>query len=139
MKELQENSAEKLTYILPNYFRRLLDSSDVSEVDKDRISSLKTLIKSEHYLPTDLIDYRHLFTKFAQFSAFKTRPLIHMANFMTVKPVTGLNTINNILGIFKQHIPVDHPIVAPLTRILVARELNMLFNRLRKDDLLLDQ
>jgi hypothetical protein len=137
MKDLQENSAEKLLYILPNYFQKLLDMK-IDDEDKEKIRKLKALIKEDEYLPTDLIDYRHLFAKYAKFSAFKTRPLIHMANFMTIKPVTGFNTINNILGLFKLKIPIDHPFVTPLTRVLVARELNMLFTRLRKDDLLLD-
>jgi len=34
-----------------------------------------------------------------------------MAHFMTIEPVTGLNTINNILRLFKVKIPVDAPVV----------------------------
>jgi len=138
MKDLQENSAEKLLYILPNYFQKLLNQK-IAEEDKEKLRDLKSLIKEDKYLPTDLIDYRHLFAKYASFSNFQTRPLIHMANFMTIKPVTGFNTLNNILQLFKVKIPLDHWLTSPITRILVARELNMLFGKLRKDDLLLDQ
>ena len=61
-----------------------------------------------------------------------------MANFMSIHPVTGLNTINNILKLFKTQIPNDAPVIRHMTRLLVARELNMLFRRLRAEDLLLD-
>ena len=61
-----------------------------------------------------------------------------MAHFMSIQPVTGLNTINNILRLFKVQIPVDAPVINHMTRMLVAREMNMLFRKLRKEDLLLD-
>lgn len=69
---------------------------------------------------------------------FRTKSLIHMAHFMSIEPVTGLNTINNVLRLFKVQIPVDAPIIEIMTQRLVARELNMLFRQLRQQDLLLD-
>ena len=110
----------------------------MNDEDKEKIIELKALVASDDYLPTDLIDYRHLFNKYAKFSMFQTKALIHMANFMSIHPVTGLNTINNILKLFKIQIPNDAPVIKHMTRMLVARELNMLFRRLRKEDLLLD-
>ena len=58
---------------------------------------------------------------------FKTKSLVHMAHFMSISPVTGLNTLNNILRLFKVQIPIDAPVIHKMTQILVARELNMLF------------
>lgn len=68
---------------------------------------MKSFLRNDEYLPTDLIEYRHLFHKYAKFSLFKTKSLMHMAYFMSITPVTGLNTINNILRLFKVQIPVD--------------------------------
>ena len=62
---------------------------------------------------------------------FRTKTLMHMANFMSIAPVTGLNTINNILRLFKTKIPVDAPLFHVMTKMLVARELNMYFRKLR--------
>lgn len=62
---------------------------------------------------------------------FRTKTLMHMANFMSISPVTGLNTINNILRLFKTSIPVDAPFIHVMTKMLVARELNMYFRKLR--------
>ena len=45
-----------------------------------------------------------------------------------------MNIINNILGLFKLKIPVDSFFVSPIARLLVIRELNMYFNRVRKSD-----
>ena len=96
------------------------------------------MLKTGKFLPTDLLEYRNLFNRYAQFGMFKTKSLMHMAHFMSISPVTGLNTINNILGLFKVQIPVDAPIIHRVTQMIVARELSMYFSRLRKEDLLLD-
>lgn len=69
LRELQQNSADKLNYIMPNYFRRFMDM-DIPESDKVQLEKLRNLIRSEEYLPTDLVEYRHLFTKYAKFSNF---------------------------------------------------------------------
>ena len=62
---------------------------------------------------------------------------MHIANFMSKNPVTGVNTINNIIRLTKKQIPIDAPYVHGITRRILARELNMLFNKLRKEDLLI--
>lgn len=69
----------------------------------------------------------------------ETKALIKVAHFMSKEPFTGLNTINNILRLFsfftfkkfQYQIPIDLPYVKEYTRLIVARELNMLFRRLR--------
>ena len=53
---------------------------------------------------------------------------------MSLNPVTGLNTINNILRVAKVKIPIDAPVVKYLTRLILTRELNLYFNKLRKED-----
>lgn len=44
MRERQEDAAEKLLYILPNYLAKLLQS-DISEESKEKIKQLKNLLK----------------------------------------------------------------------------------------------
>ena len=100
----------------------------IDDKTKDRVRELKSLLKKDSFLPTDLLEFRKVFTQYGRFSMFQTKSLMHMAHFMSIEPVTGLNTINNILKIAKVNIPVDAPIVHHMTRILVARELNMLFS-----------
>ena len=52
-----------------------------------------------------------------------------MANFMSVRPVTGLNTLNNILRLVRlPAVPVDAPVLRLIAKILVVREMNMLFS-----------
>ncbi len=53
---------------------------------------------------------------------------------MGLNPVTGLNTINNILRITKIKIPIEGPVIKYLTQAIMVRELNLYFNRLRKED-----
>lgn len=138
LKERQEDAAEKLLFIMPNYLAKLLSNNSVPDDDKVQIRAFKQLIKSDKFLPTDLLEYRKLFTKYGKFNLFQTKSLIHMAHFMSISPVTGLNTINNILSLFKVKIPVDAPVIKYMTQMLVARELNMYFRRLRQEDLMLD-
>lgn len=59
---------------------------------------------------------------------------MNTADFMGIKPYTGLNTINNILSLANVKIPIDGPITKYTSRFLIARELNMLFRQLRKED-----
>ena len=53
---------------------------------------------------------------------------------MGLNPVTGLNTINNILRIAKVKIPLDAPVIKFMTQAIMVRELNLYFTRLRKED-----
>ena len=58
---------------------------------------------------------------------------------MSVRPVTGLNTLNNILRIVRlPAVPVDAPILKLIAKMLVVRELNMLFTQLRAEDVKID-
>ncbi len=66
-------------------------------------------------LPTDLLDYRNLFKQYGRFSMFRTKSLMHMANFMSIEPVTGLNTINNILRLFKVSVDPELPVIRIMT------------------------
>lgn len=56
---------------------------------------------------------------------------------MGLNPVTGLNTINNILRIFKTKIPLDAPGFKFLTKAVLTRELNLYFNKIRKEDMMM--
>lgn len=56
---------------------------------------------------------------------------------MSLNPVTGLNTINNLLKPLKVKIPIDAPVIKYLTRMIITRELNLYFNRLRQEDVLM--
>lgn len=63
----------------------------------------------------------------------------HIADFFSAKPITGLNTINNILKIFKlPKIPMDAPIVKIFTKRIVTRSMNLYFKKLRSEDELMD-
>jgi hypothetical protein len=53
---------------------------------------------------------------------------------MSLNPVTGLNTINNILRAAKLKIPIDAPVIRYFTRMILTRELNLYFGRLRRED-----
>jgi hypothetical protein len=56
---------------------------------------------------------------------------------MSLNPVTGINTINNLLKPFKVKIPIDAPIVKYLTKMVITRELNLYFKKLRDEDVLM--
>jgi hypothetical protein len=56
---------------------------------------------------------------------------------MSLNPVTGLNTLNNLMKPFKVKIPIDAPIVKFITKMIITRELNLYFRRLREEDVLM--
>lgn len=135
--EKQNQSAEKLLYILPSYFAKLVRDPQVDPKDIPELAALVAILRKEDALPTDFLQYRHLFRKYANFRHFDTKTLMHMANFMGIEPVTGVNTINNVIKLTGKQIPVDGAIIKNFTRLIVARELNMLFKQLRNEDLTL--
>jgi len=56
---------------------------------------------------------------------------------MSLNPVTGINTLNNLLKPLKVKIPIDAPIVKYLTKMVITRELNLYFKKLRDEDVLM--
>ncbi len=56
---------------------------------------------------------------------------------MSLNPVTGINTLNNLLKPFKTKIPIDAPGVRYLTKFIITRELNLYFKNLRDEDVLM--
>jgi hypothetical protein len=56
---------------------------------------------------------------------------------MSLSPVTGLNTLNNLLKPLKVKIPIDAPFVKYMTKKIITRELNLYFRRLRDEDVLM--
>lgn len=53
---------------------------------------------------------------------------------MTINPVTGLNIINNFLRLAKVKIPIDAKGIKYVTKMILTRELNLYFSKLRKED-----
>jgi len=51
-------------YILPNYLAKTIANPAVPDEDKSRVKLLKTLLKEDKFLPTDLLEYRKLFTRY---------------------------------------------------------------------------
>ena len=63
--------------------------------------------------------------------------LLHIAHFMSLDPITGLNTINNILRILRIKIPIDAWYIKFFTRRVLTRELNLYFKKVRNEDTLI--
>ena len=64
----------------------------------------------------------------------KVSQLMRIAHFMSLEPITGFNIINNILKVVKLEIPLSAPGINIITKMILTRELNMYFARIRKED-----
>jgi len=67
MTEKRNIAAEKLLYILPKYLYNLEKEESVDKEDKEKIKQLKHMLRSESILPTDLLQFRELFQRYAKF------------------------------------------------------------------------
>lgn len=134
MQERRNRAAEKLLYILPKYLYALEKDPSIPPKDHEKIRQLKHILRSENVLPTDLLQFRELFQRYADFRFFEPQVLLHIAHFMSLNPITGINTINNILRAFKVKIQIDAPVFRYLTKFVLTRELDLYFRRLRKED-----
>ena len=95
---------------------------------------MKADLKKSQILPTDLLHYKRLFRQYADFKFFNMNMLLRISNFMSLEPVTGFTTINNFLRIFRIQIPINARIVNRIAKVILVRELNMYFNRIRMED-----
>jgi hypothetical protein len=56
---------------------------------------------------------------------------------MSLNPITGVNTLNNLLKPMKIKIPIDAPGIKYFTKMIIIRELNLYFKNLRDEDVLM--
>jgi len=133
-KERRAKAATLLTKKIPNYLFYLENDELVEKEDKLKLQELKAALKNPHLLPTDLLQYRGVFKRYADFRHLGVEQLRQMAYFMSLEPVTGVNILNNLLRIFKTEIPITTPGVSLVSKQLMVRELNMYFARLRSQD-----
>ena len=125
--------------MLPNYLYALEKDEQILDGDLGKITQLKADLKNQWTLPTDLLQYKFMFVRYGNFKYMSVDSLKSISHFMSLEPVTGFNIVNNILGIFAKvgiriQIPIDAPGLNIISRMLIARELNMYFCRLRRED-----
>ena len=65
MTERRTKAAEKLIYVLPKYLYSLEKDESVDAADREAIKRLKHILRSDNVLPTDLLQFRHLFSRYA--------------------------------------------------------------------------
>ena len=109
----------------------------IREEDMEALKKLKKDLKKSDLLPTDLLQYKILFKRYADFQFMSIDGLRRISYFMGLEPVTGFNIINNVLGLItlkKFQIPIDAPGVNYISKFFLNREIKMYFNRIRKDD-----
>jgi LETM1 and EF-hand domain-containing protein 1 len=130
----QQASSEKLMKIFPQRISDLLKDRDVLPEDKEKLLKLKSLLKDPEVLTTDLLEYRELFAKYLTFRHVPPKTILLACNLLSLQPVTGLNSINNLLKFFKTEIPVDSPSISWFTKLILHREFTLYMRKLRQDD-----
>lgn len=65
MTERRTKAAEKLIYLLPKFLYSLEKDESVDVTDREAIKRLKHILRSENVLPTDLLQFRYLFSRYA--------------------------------------------------------------------------
>jgi len=130
----RDQGAKRLLYKLPKFLHLLLENPHLTKEEREEVNELVKLVESDKVMYTELLHYKHLFYKYCDFKHFKTTTLIDMAHFMGLNPVTGLNTINNLLSLFRVSIQIDNKFVSWFTKIILRRELRLFFNKIRRED-----
>jgi hypothetical protein len=85
------------------------------------VSELKALMAQDHISPSDLLNHKRLFWKYLDFYQFDTQTQMNIFSFMMQKPVTGFNTINQILSPLKIQVPLDSDFLRPYLRFILGR------------------
>jgi len=124
--------------LLPRYLKRIEEEDVIKdEAAQEAFGKIRNVLENSDTLPTDLLEYRSLFNRYLKFRFFTHNELVLAAEFLSLKPVTGLNTINNILKLAKIQIPIDLPVLGILTKAIMVRNLKMYFTQLRNEDVTL--
>jgi len=55
---------------LPNYLAKMATNPSMPEKDVGRIKELKNLLREDKFMPTDLLEFRKLFTKYGALRMF---------------------------------------------------------------------
>lgn len=58
-------------------------------------------MQGEKALPSNMLHSRFIFKKYGSFRQFNSRVLLTCAQFMSLEPMTGLNSINGLIKIIK--------------------------------------
>jgi len=134
VSERRDKAAGHLYNILPTYFAALEKDGDIIPEDIVKIKELRADLKKRELLPTDLLRHRDLFKRYGAFKFFSVDGLKRIAYFMSLEPITGVNIINNVLKVVKLKIDPSKPYIAWFSKMVMVRELNMYFDRIRKVD-----
>ena len=67
IKKKRDEAAKKLIISYPNYFNDLRKDDHVREEDKEVIRKFAKDLKKPYLLPTDLLIYKQIFKRYAQF------------------------------------------------------------------------
>lgn len=57
-----------------------------------------------------------------------------MFHYMAIEPLTGFNIINKFLRVLRIPVNVESDLLRPFMKIILGRQLNMLFRSLKKKD-----
>jgi hypothetical protein len=140
----RNQAAERLLYKMPKYLSKLKDvkadnarstkSYLMTDKEKAETDRLIKLVDTKKAMNTELLKFKHLFTKYADFKHFKVTTLLEFSQFMGLAPITGLNTINNILSFLGLRVDVKNKYISWMTKIILTRELRMFFRKIRRED-----
>jgi len=133
-RALRHEAAEKLLSKLPQYLVSMEDDETLHPVLREELSALNKKLQ-EGALPTDLLNFKRIFTVGATFKALNSEDLLEIAHFLSLEPVTGIGTINRLLKVFYfPRIPIEGWGVRVITKYTLLRVLNLYFNKIRNDD-----
>jgi len=124
---------------------------DIEEEDRKVIKELRDGMRRGKIFPTDLLNYKLIFHKYAKLNYFQTKHLILISHFMGHEPVTGFNTVNRVIQmpnnfihwLTNYRLPIiklsheSNQIFNAISHALIIRDLKLLFARLRNEDQLI--
>lgn len=138
-KKLQKRllAADKLLKTIPVHLERIAKDKEIPKDKRREIEEILAFFREDGSLPTDLLKFKHTFRVYLGFKYWETKSLLQFSEFLGLTPVTGLNTINNLLGKVSLKIKIDNFLVKWFTKPLITRELKMYFRKLRKEDIII--
>ena len=109
---------------------------EIDAKDLEKLNALIDHLQSNQLLPTHLLKHKETFSRYLRSNYYDVNMLKNIAMFYGLTPMTGVNTINNLLS--KIRIPKQIPTDTQVSRWILMRQCKTHYRRVRREDVLID-
>lgn len=116
----------------------MVDDPAIPLKDREKLGEFYDAITGKKVLPTGYLSFRFMLTKYLNRRVLGPEELMAVIRFLGKEPLTGFNTLNKLMRAIKcSEFDPTHRYLKFVSGIVLHRQLRIMFNQLRREDVLL--